>query len=387
MDRILTNATVVLPDEVIRGTVRVADGLIISVDTGITAVRSAIDLDGDFLLPGFVELHTDNLEKELEPRPGVFWPDPVASVLAHDAQMVGAGITTVLDAVSLGEYHDGPKRAKVLDLSIKAIRKARTLGVLKADHRLHLRCEYSDPRVLEMLVPHIDDDALLLVSLMDHTPGQRQFTDTAQYRKYFSKHSWTDAEFETLSQKLLAVQENCAGANRAAIVALCQQRRIPLAAHDDTTEEHIAQAVAEEVAISEFPTTMTAAILAREAGIAIVMGGPNVVRGGSHSGNVAARDLAQAGLLDILSSDYVPGSLLSGVFILHQQLGMPLPEAVAKVSRNPAGAVGLDDRGEIRPGMRGDLLRVRLVEELPAIIDTWYAGSEARTRCITRSAA
>ncbi|QGY39208.1 alpha-D-ribose 1-methylphosphonate 5-triphosphate diphosphatase [Pseudodesulfovibrio cashew] len=387
MNRILTNARVVLPGEILRGTVVVENGRITAVDSGNTAIPGAQDLDGDYLLPGFVELHTDNLEKELEPRPGVFWPDPVASVLAHDAQMAGAGITTVLDAVSLGEYHDGPKRSRIMDLSVKAIRKARTMGVLKADHRLHLRCEYSDPRVLEMLAPHVDDEALLLVSLMDHTPGQRQFTDPAQYRKFFAKHSWNDEEFEAVSRRLQAIREDCAGPNRAAIVALCRERNIPLASHDDTTGEHVAMARAEQVAISEFPTTLHAATEARKAGIAIVMGAPNVVRGGSHSGNVAAAELAEAGLLDILSSDYVPGSLLSGVFVLHRALGLPLSEAVSKVSRNPARAVGLDDRGAIAPGLRGDLLRVRVVQDVPAVIETWCAGNGPAASDITRNAA
>lgn len=387
MNTIITNARIVLRDEVIKGSIRISNGVIQSVDHGESNAPEAIDFEGDYLLPGLVELHTDNLEKQLEPRPGVFWPDPLASVLAHDSQMTGAGITTVLDAVSLGEYHDGPKRTAIMDMSIKAIRRARETGVLKADHRLHLRCEYPDPRVLEMLEPHLDDPSLLLVSLMDHTPGQRQFTDPSQYRKYFTSHGWSDEEFDKVTEELRASQFHHADRNRARIITLCRERNISLAGHDDTTEIHIAQAVEEGVAIAEFPTTFEAARAARAAGIRIVMGGPNVVRGGSHSGNVSALELASEGLLDILSSDYVPGSLISGAFILHEKIGMSLPEAIATVSRTPAETVGLTDRGEIATGKRADLLRVREVEHLPVVLGHWTSTGGNRTRPPARNAA
>lgn len=386
MNHVIKNARIVLRDEIITGSVKVADGVIESVDPGICNVSDAIDLEGDYLMPGFVELHTDNLEQEIEPRPGVFWPDPLASVLAHDATMIGAGITTVLDAVSLGEYFDGPKRSQIVDMSLDALRKARATGILKADHKLHLRCEFSDPKVVELLRPNIDDDALLLVSLMDHTPGQRQFTDTDKYRTFYKK-GWSDEEFAEIEKRLLATQAACAADNRACIIGLCHERAIPIASHDDTTPEHIEQAVHERIAISEFPTSRVAAALARQAGISIVMGGPNVVRGGSHSGNVSARELAQTDLLDILSSDYVPGSLISGAFTLHRELGISLPETVAKISANPARAVGLTDRGEIRPGLRGDLVRIREIGSVPAVLQTWSVGTTTPLEITRKNAA
>lgn len=387
MEVIIKNARIVLRDDVINGSVRFSDGVIRAMDSGPCNVPTARDFNGDYLLPGFVELHTDNLEQQLEPRPGVFWPDPLASVLAHDAQMITAGITTVLDAVSLGEYHDGPDRSKMMDMSIHALHKARNTGVLRSDHKLHLRCEFPDPKVVDLLMPHIDSEALILVSLMDHTPGQRQWRDTDKYRKYYSSQGWSDEEFAELSKKLVATQQQYADLNRERIVSLCHERHLPLASHDDTTPEHIEQAVREHIAISEFPTTHAAASLAREAGINIVMGGPNVVRGGSHSGNVSAGDLAAEGLLDILSSDYVPGSLVGGAFRLHEKLGIPLPEAVAKISSNPARAVGLTDRGEIKEGLRADLVRVREIESVPAVLQTWSIGSANSVDIRTKNAA
>jgi alpha-D-ribose 1-methylphosphonate 5-triphosphate diphosphatase len=376
MDRIIKNARIVLRDEIVTGSVKIADGVIQAIEPGPCRATNALDLENDYLLPGFVELHTDNLEQELEPRPGVFWPDPIGAVLAHDNTMAGAGVTTVLDAVSLGEYHDGPNRSEMMNMSLRALSRARATGVLKVDHRLHLRCEFSDPKVLDMLLPHIDDPKLMLVSLMDHTPGQRQFTDTDTYRKYYKK-GWSDEEFAELEQRLRATQQACAANNRGRIVSLCRERNLPMASHDDTLAEHIGQAVAEGMAISEFPTTLEAARLAREAGIRIVMGGPNLVRGESHSGNVSARDLAKAGLLDIISSDYVPGSLVAGAFALHRHLDFSLPEAVARISANPAQAVGLADRGAIACGLRADLVRVREIEGVPAVLRTWAVGRSA----------
>jgi alpha-D-ribose 1-methylphosphonate 5-triphosphate diphosphatase len=386
MDCILKNARIVLRDEVVTGSVRIAGGIIRAIDLGPCHATGALDLENDYLLPGFVELHTDNLEQELEPRPGVFWPDPIGAVLAHDNTMAGAGITTVLDAVSLGEYHDGPNRSEMMNMSLRALARARATGVLKADHRLHLRCEFSDPKVMDMLLPHIDDPVLMLVSLMDHTPGQRQFTDTDKYRKYYKK-GWSDEEFAEIEKRLHATQQACAADNRERIVGLCRERHLPMASHDDTLAEHICQAVAEGMAISEFPTTLEAARLARAAGIRIVMGGPNLVRGGSHSGNVSARELAEAGLLDIISSDYVPGSLVAGAFALHRHLGFSLPEAVARISANPAQAVGLTDRGAVACGLRADLVRVREIEGVPAVLRTWAVGCAGPLEITTKNAA
>lgn len=375
MEKIITNARIVLEDEVVHGAIVVEDGLVKHIDSAPVAAPQAEDFGGDYLLPGLVELHTDNLEKQLEPRPGIFWPAPLASVLAHDTQMVGAGVTTVLDAVSLGEYHDGPKRSKILGMSLDAIAQARAAGILRAEHFIHLRCEYSDPNVLAMFTPHMDDPHLRLVSLMDHTPGQRQFTDPAQYRKYFAKHNWSDDEFQELSSQLLDTQQACAAGNRQRIVELCRERNVPLASHDDTVPEHIALAQAEGVRISEFPTTLEAAKLARAAGLRIIMGAPNVVRNGSHSGNVSARTLAREGLLDILSSDYAPSSLVTAAFVLHFELGMPLYETVATISATPAKEAGLADRGVIRCGLPANLVRVRLVEELPVVLDTFIGNN------------
>jgi alpha-D-ribose 1-methylphosphonate 5-triphosphate diphosphatase len=169
-------------------------------------------------------------------------------------------------------------------------------------------------------------------------------------------------------------QARYAGPNRKAILRLGHAAGIAFASHDDATEEQVRESVADGVAIAEFPTTMTAAEASHAAGLAVLMGAPNVVRGGSHSGNIAAADLAREGCLDVLSSDYVPGALLFAAFMLPGIAGIPLPDAIATVTARPAKAAKLNDRGSIAPGMRADLVRVRMHGDMPVVKGVWREG-------------
>ncbi len=371
---VLTNANIVTETDVFSGTMAVADGRIVDLCSGSVAFHGALDMEGDFLLPGLVEMHTDNLETKFMPRPKVLWPAPLTALLAHDNEIVGAGITTVLNGICCGQMHEGKMRHTLLGLSMRALRTAWRHDLLRAEHKLHLRCEVCDPHVMDMFEPHADEANLALVSLMDHTPGQRQFTRHDKYREYYSHMSWDDQEFETLVKELKTVQESCAPHFRARILDLCRKRGLPVASHDDTVPEHVHLAADQGVSISEFPTTLEAAREAHRLGLSVVMGGPNVVRGGSHSGNVSARLLAREGLLDILSSDYVPRALVHAAFVLHTEEGLPLPETVAMVSTNPARVLGMGDRGLLAPGKRADLVRVRLVDDQPVVMNVWRGG-------------
>ena len=212
---------------------------------------------------------------------------------------------------------------------------------------------------------------------MDHTPGQRQFRDEAKLRDYYrgKKGGMTDAELDRLFEKRLRYQALHASANYAALVKLAQRHGTPLASHDDTTLAHVRQSVVDGVAIAEFPTTVEAAGALHEAGVKVLMGAPNMVRGASHAGNVASADLARTGVLDILSSDYVPASLLMAALLLPKAVpAIGLPAAVRTVTKTPAEAVGLNDRGEIAPGKRADLIRVRVVHDVPAVRSVWRCG-------------
>lgn len=376
-EQILTNARVVTADEVFLGTVAVRDGRIRDVSRGPCQAPGARDMDGDYLMPGFIELHTDNLEKHMNPRPGVDWPSEPA-VLAHDAQIVSAGITTVFDALSIGDVNPRGNRLRQLPVMLQAITRAETQGHTRAEHRLHLRCELSHEKTLDIFNELVESPLVQLVSVMDHSPGQRQFVKMEKYREYFQgKYHLSDAEMEAFIEKQLENSRLYSDRYRKSIVAECHRRALSIASHDDATSEHAHESAEYGMSIAEFPTTVDAAALSHELGLKVLMGAPNIVRGGSHSGNVAASELASRGVLDILSSDYYPSSLLQAVRILAEDeaSGYDLPRATAAVSLAPARAAGLDDRGEIRPGLRADLVRVHAHDRQFVVRQVWREGS------------
>jgi alpha-D-ribose 1-methylphosphonate 5-triphosphate diphosphatase len=375
-DTVIGNARIVLADRVIEhGWVALADGRIAEIGEG-DAPGGSEDAGGDLVMPGLIELHTDHLEMHYVPRPKVYW-DPVAAVVSYDGQLATSGITTVLDSLRVwrqdgAEEVDG--RAGVL---AAAIATAREDNLLRSDHFLHLRCEIPMPSVVEEAKELVGRPDVRLMSLMDHTPGQRQFRDEAKLRDYYRGKGagMTDAELDVLFERRFTFQKKYAANNLREIVALAHSHQIPLASHDDTTDENVTDAVRHRVSVAEFPTTIEAARGLHQAGIGILMGAPNVVRGGSHSGNIAAVDLAREGLLDILSSDYIPSSLLMAALQLPTHVpGIDLAAAVRTVTKTPAEAIGLTDRGEVAPGKRADLIRVHVARDIPVVRSVWREG-------------
>jgi alpha-D-ribose 1-methylphosphonate 5-triphosphate diphosphatase len=360
ISQVFTNARLVLPDEVVQGSLHAVAGLIAAIDSP-THLAAAHDCEGDWLMPGFVEMHTDNFERHLMPRPKVQWAE-LPALVAHDAEVTAAGITTVFDALGVGDADPDSLRGSTWDGVVRTIDHAEAAGLLRADHRLHVRCELPAPNTIDLFAPFRGHDRLGLISLMDHTPGQRQWEDISQARTYYTgKKGWSLEKFERQVALAAELQARYAEPHRAYFVEHCREHGIALASHDDTTVDHVAQAHAEGASMCEFPTTVAAASAAHERGLLTVMGGPNVVRGGSHSGNVAAAELARLGLLDILSSDYVPGSLLGAALRLVRDGLATVPQAINMVSLNPARATGLLDRGALIPGLRADLIQVREV--------------------------
>ena len=375
VETVFANGKIVLEDRVVHGNVVVHDKFIAEVDESSRKTRVSIDLNGDYLLPGLIELHTDNFEKHTNPRPGVSWPIESA-LLIHDAQVIGAGITSVFDAISVGDLRDDRARLQDLQEMAETLRTAHKINALRADHYLHLRCEVSCHRLSEMFMPLVMKSVVHLISMMDHTPGQRQFLDQEKYKSYYA-HKWGKSIADINSFILHQTEKDAdySGANRKFVADYCCNRRIPLASHDDATSGHIEEAVQLGAQISEFPTTVTAAKAAREAGLEVIVGTPNVVCGGSHSGNVSAAKLASMGLATALSSDYVPLSLLQGVFLLTDaEIGLSLPKSVSYASRAPALAVGFEDRGYIATNCLADLIRVRILNNLPIIAGVWRNG-------------
>jgi len=375
-ETVIANARVALADRIIdRGWVAIADGRIADFGEG-DARFAGEDAQGDLVMPGMIELHTDHLESHYVPRPKVFW-NPIAAVVSYDGQLATSGITTVLDSLRVwredgAEDVDG--RAGVLATAITSAREA---DLLRADHFLHLRCELPMPDVVEEAMELVERPDVRLMSLMDHTPGQRQFRDEGKLRDYYRGKAggMTDAELDVLFGRRVEYQKAYAADNMRRIVALAHQHAIPLASHDDTTEENVTDAIRDRVSVAEFPTTLEAAQALHGAGISILMGAPNVVRGGSHSGNIAAIDLAREGLLDILSSDYVPSSLLMAALQLPEQApAIDLASAIRTVTKTPAEAVGLADRGEIAIGRRADLIRVHIAHSVPVVRSVWREG-------------
>lgn len=375
-DRIFSNAKVVLKDRVIeRGWVATANGMIAEVGEGDAPERGE-DMRGDLLMPGLIELHTDHLEAHYVPRPKVFW-DPVAAVVSYDGQLATSGITTVLDSLRVWREEGAEDVDGQAEILAQAISSARDAKLLRAEHFLHLRCEIPMPSVVEEAKELIGRPDVRLMSLMDHTPGQRQFRDEGKLRDYYRGKSGglTDAELDVMFERRFFYQKTYGEANMREIVALAHSYDIPLASHDDTTEENVTDAIRDRVSVAEFPTTMEAARGLHQAGIAVLMGAPNVVRGGSHSGNIAAIDLAREGLLDIMSSDYIPSSLLMAALQLPRHVpAIDLASAVRTVTKTAAEAVGLNDRGEIVAGKRADLIRVHLARDLPVVRSVWREG-------------
>lgn len=373
------NARMVLPSEVVEGSLAAHDGFISSINSGSTSANGVLDLEGDYLFPGLVEMHTDNFERHLMPRPKVHWAE-LPALVAHDAEIAAAGITTVFDALGVGEADTESLRGSAWGSVLKTLDMCTAQGLLRADHHIHVRCELPAPNTVELFAPFIGHSRLSLISLMDHTPGQRQWEDIEQARVYYTgKKGWSQDKFERQVAQAHTLQAQYAQPHRQYFVDYCKQHGMALASHDDTTVAHVQQAHAEGASMAEFPTTVVAAREAHALGLRTVMGGPNMVRGGSHSGNVAAAELGRLGLLDILSSDYVPGSMLSGAMRLVQDGIMTLPQAVATVTRAPALATGLPDRGALVTGLRADLIQVHMAE-LPdntrhaVVRAVWRAG-------------
>lgn len=374
---IITNVNLVLENEVVRGSVELRDGVIANMSDSTSQLPGAFDGENGFLMPGLIELHTDNLEKYFTPRPKVNWP-PLSAMSAHDTQLIGSGITTVLDAVALGDYRDG-NRQENLDQFINTVAESQKRGLTRAEHRIHLRCEVPHSTTVGLFERYVNMPEVQLVSLMDHAPGQRQFVNLDKYRTYYQgKYNMTDAEMAVYEKDQVAQSQRWSKQNRDEITRQCRELNIPTASHDDATRAHVTESKELGMVIAEFPTTVEAAKRSHELGLKVMMGAPNVIRGGSHSGNVAAHELASLGVLDILSSDYYPVSLLDAVFTLvyDERNNLDVAQAVQLATLNPAQALGLHDRGVIAEGKRADLVLAHRVDGHQLVSRVWREGKK-----------
>ena len=372
-ETILTNAILVLPDAVMTGTIVLRDGVIVAIDTGRSSAPAAIDVGGDTIIPGAVDVHTDNLERQVQPRSMARWPSRSAMV-AHDAQCAAAGVTTILDALCIGDLGFDKERIKTFQDGVVDLDALTEAGLLKGEHFLHLRCEIPAADLMQLFEPVADHSRVRMISLMDHSPGVGQYADLDFYRNLRRRGGMDDAYIERRIGELQAQRGITRGPNRRALLDRIAGKQIALASHDDRTAEEVAENAADGIRISEFPVTMLAAQAAKAAGMEVIAGAPNIVRGGSHSGNVNAADLLAAGAVDAFASDYVPPSLIEAGFLCAREGRADLPAAIRMVTETPALMAGLTDRGRLAVGLRGDLTRVRLHGDLPIVRQVWVAG-------------
>lgn len=355
----LSDFRVVTPDRVLeRGSVRIADGRIVEV-AECPMPNAAIAGDGLLLLPGFVDMHGDMVEREVEPRPNVRMPMELG-LRDLDRRLAAAGVTTAYAAVS---FHPGSAYGHIrhFDNTSAIIRALKSMGnMLKVDHKVHARFEITFPDALRVVEGLIAEGAVDLVSLTDHTPGQGQYRDIEAHVARVSREkglSPSDAEGEIarrIDEKRFAAGDMAA--TLSAISATCRAHGVALASHDDDTVEKVALMQALGAGISEFPVTIEAATEAQARGLATAMGAPNALRGQSYSGNLSARAAHAACLLDILASDYHPSALLPAVLELAKADPQGLAGSTRLATLNPARALGLKDRGAIALGMLADLV-------------------------------
>ena len=370
---VLTNATVVLPDTLLTGTVIVRDGRIADVQPGRSHAPGAIDLDGDHLMPGVVDVHTDNLERQVQPRSNARWPSRSA-MIAHDAQCAAAGVTTVLDALCLGDIGFDKERLRTFHEGVADLTALAPTGLLTSEHFLHLRCELPASDMMALLEPVARHPLVRMISLMDHSPGVGQYADVERWRAIRRGEGYTEDRIDVRMAELGEQRARLRGPNRAALLALVAGLDVLLASHDDLTEAEIAQNHADGIRISEFPVSMAAAQAARAHGMQVIAGAPNIVRGGSHSGNISAAELVCAGTVDAFASDYVPAALVEAAFICADITPITLPQAIAMITDHPARMAGLPDRGRIEPGLRADLARIRMHDGNAIPRQVWRHG-------------
>ncbi|MER8631067.1 alpha-D-ribose 1-methylphosphonate 5-triphosphate diphosphatase [Mesorhizobium opportunistum] len=355
----LSDFEIVQRDRVVaNGAVRIENGRIAEIRD--QPVENAdIEGGGRLLLPGFIDMHGDMVEKEVEPRTGVHVPMQIG-IAELDKKLASCGVTTAYASLSFigASVTSGVLRSEdhTSDI-IEAI--AGMKDDLLVDHRIHARFEVTFTPAIAMLQRLMDAGKLHLISLMDHTPGQGQYRDVELYIARIAKERGMSVAMasEIVGQRMAgregqgdvlnALQDLSARARACGIV---------LASHDDDTLEKVELVHGLGAVLSEFPVTLEAAQEARRLGMHTAMGAPNALRGVSYSGNLSARRAYEAGLLDMLASDYHPASILPAVLGLAQVRDGGLAAAAALTSANPAAALGLTDRGAIEPGLLADLV-------------------------------
>lgn len=355
----LSNFTLVLPGEIVsHGSVRMEDGVIAEIRNEPVA-GGAIDGGERFLMPGFVDLHGDMIEREIAPRPNAMMPIDFG-IHELDKKLAAAGVTTAYAAISFAteSVYGHVRSLEVTSAVIEGINRLR--NSLLIDHKVHARYEITNVGAAATLEKLLVADQIDMVSLTDHTPGQGQYNNIEAYVASISERRaiTKDMAMEVVQKRIAMREDPAIDAKLREIVALSLRHKLSLASHDDDSAAKVAEMHDLGVTISEFPVTLDAAEEARRRGLWTLMGAPNALRGQSMSGNLSALDAASAGLLSVIAADYHPAAFVPGIFKIADAMDGNLPAAVAMATSNAARSAGLLDRGEIAVGQRADLVVV-----------------------------
>ncbi|MBI5592697.1 MAG: alpha-D-ribose 1-methylphosphonate 5-triphosphate diphosphatase [Deltaproteobacteria bacterium] len=378
---VITNARVVTPEGVREGvSVQVENGRIVAISEASRPGDREIDAGGNYLFPGFVDMHSDAIEKGIEPRPNTFFPVDIA-VFELDKKIASCGITTMYHSLSFAEHEVGLRNNSTAAGIIREINQFS--HKLKVNTKIHARFEITDHVAVPFLEELIRDNQINLFSFMDHSPGQGQFQDIISFKNYFGPvYAKSDAEMDGIIERKLEAKKNDAPRFVAHLIGVCRERGIAIASHDDDSREKIDWLKKMEIGMTEFPVNIKAVRAARELGIRVCLGSPNVVRGQSQSSNLSAREAIRSGFGDILCSDYSPMTMLHAVFTLERLGILPLHEAINMVSLNPAHAVGISDHtGSLETGKDADMVLVDYSDDFPRVLKTFVAGREVYATC------
>ncbi|MEU1597020.1 alpha-D-ribose 1-methylphosphonate 5-triphosphate diphosphatase [Streptomyces sp. NPDC005708] len=383
-DYVLGHVRAVLPDRVLDDAlIAVRDGRIAAVEPHLGGVEADVDGQGMLCLPGLVDVHSDGLEKELLPRPGAELPMEFA-LLSFEGKLRAAGVTTAFHGAAF-EESGGRGMRRTLENARRicaAVEGRGDDGLVdhRVLHRLDVRCPEGLARLRERLEEIQDADrGPVLVSHEDHTPGQGQYADRAYYERYLvGTRGVSEDEARAYVDRLIVDRDGRLDVREEALGWLGEQARagrIRLLGHDPSSPQEIEELCERGGAVAEFPTTAAAAKAAREHGMPVVMGAPNVLRGHSHNGNASGRELVGRGLVAALASDYLPSGLLGAALLLAEEGVAPLPEAVGLVTGGAADVAGLRDRGRLEPGLRADLVLAEPGRPWPVVAAVLRAAS------------
>jgi len=372
MKMLIMNARIVLADSIIdNACLLIENGNIIAINPVRMVADEIIDLQGKVLMPGMIDLHCDALEKEVEPRPGVHFPLDFACSQA-DKRNAAAGITTIYHALSFAHEELGVRNNNFAAQIARAIHVWNPFGLV--DNRVHCRYEITDETGLPILKKLIEDKAMHLISMMDHTPGQGQFKDMAAYSNYLTRtYKKTTDEIEVILERKLEAATG-AFARMEELAYAAHAAGISVASHDDDSIERVETMNSIGADISEFPITLEAAQAAKASGMYTVFGAPNILRGKSQSGSMKAIEAIHEGVADCLCADYSPASLIVAIFKIPELSNLDLAAAIRLVTKNPAKAARLEDRGEIAVGKRADLIAIDMPAGLPQVSQVWSKG-------------